>query len=274
MSYRVDEIDYKGFTINVYQDDIPANPFEEWDCEPDIIVAYSGRGYGYDIHEYGNTRFAVPTLTREQIVKHIEDILNLVGYSTLLSFCRKESYFSDYSWGADLVNDALSNYFEGLHTFDQMDFLEGFYNTVMEGYTALCKSSHGYRQGDYANVLVIATPEWQNGIGCKIDNPDKLKSTIDLYGYWAWGDVYGFVVEDEYGEHIDSCWGYYGPIETSGLIDDAEGSIDYQVEKIEREEREAFEKDKKKKQTKIKAMIKNHVPLCYRAKYLNNAVEC
>lgn len=27
---------------------------------------------------------------------------------------------------------------------------------------------------------------------------------------WANGEVYGFIVEDEDGKHLDSCWGFYG----------------------------------------------------------------
>lgn len=34
-----DAIHYKGYTINIEQDDdIPMNPFEDWDCEPEILV--------------------------------------------------------------------------------------------------------------------------------------------------------------------------------------------------------------------------------------------
>ena len=33
---------------------------------------------------------------------------------------------------------------------------------------------------------------------------------INTYLSWANGDVYGYVVEDENGEHLDSCWGFYG----------------------------------------------------------------
>lgn len=50
---------------------------------------------------------------------------------------------------------------------------------------------------------------------------EVLRGTIDLYGAWAWGDCYGYIIErvhldddgdvdDELTEELESCWGYYG----------------------------------------------------------------
>ena len=35
------------------------------------------------------------------------------------------------------------------------------------------------------------------------------------------GNVYGYVVENENGENLRSCWGFYGDIEESGIIEEA-----------------------------------------------------
>jgi hypothetical protein len=37
-----------------------------------------------------------------------------------------------------------------------------------------------------------------------------MRGEIETYLAWADGEVYGFVVEDEDGNHVDSCWGFYG----------------------------------------------------------------
>ena len=37
-----------------------------------------------------------------------------------------------------------------------------------------------------------------------------LESEVDVYDQHLRGEVYGYVIEDEQGEHIDSCWGFYG----------------------------------------------------------------
>jgi len=37
-----------------------------------------------------------------------------------------------------------------------------------------------------------------------------LDAEIELYNQWHSGEVYGYVISDENGEMIDSCWGFYG----------------------------------------------------------------
>lgn len=37
-----------------------------------------------------------------------------------------------------------------------------------------------------------------------------LQSEVNEYNQYIQGDIYGFVIENESGEHLDSCWGYYG----------------------------------------------------------------
>lgn len=37
-----------------------------------------------------------------------------------------------------------------------------------------------------------------------------IKEEIEEYDQYLRGDVYGFVIETPDGEHVDSCWGFYG----------------------------------------------------------------
>lgn len=37
-----------------------------------------------------------------------------------------------------------------------------------------------------------------------------LKQEVETYDEFLTGQVYGYVVEDENGEHLDSCWGFFG----------------------------------------------------------------
>ena len=47
-----------------------------------------------------------------------------------------------------------------------------------------------------------------------------LLSEIDIYDMYLRGDVYHFMIEDEFGDEIDSCGGFYGTdIETNGMLD-------------------------------------------------------
>ena len=37
-----------------------------------------------------------------------------------------------------------------------------------------------------------------------------LEGEVETYTQYVEGEVYGFVIEDEYGEHVDSCYGFFG----------------------------------------------------------------
>lgn len=38
---------------------------------------------------------------------------------------------------------------------------------------------------------------------------ERLKSEVETYDQYLRGDVWGYVIEDN-GEHVDSCWGFFG----------------------------------------------------------------
>ena len=38
----------------------------------------------------------------------------------------------------------------------------------------------------------------------------NLQYEIEAMDQFLSGDVYGFVIEDKQGEHVDSCWGFFG----------------------------------------------------------------
>ncbi len=58
-----------------------------------------------------------------------------------------------------------------------------------------------------------------------------LKSEVEIYDRYLTGQVYGFVVEDNKGEVIDSCWGYFDTPEE--IISEVEKNVidnyDYQL---------------------------------------------
>ena len=47
-----------------------------------------------------------------------------------------------------------------------------------------------------------------------------LEGEVQTYTKYLEGGVYGFVIEDEEGEHIDSCYGFYGTdFATNGMLE-------------------------------------------------------
>lgn len=39
---------------------------------------------------------------------------------------------------------------------------------------------------------------------------ELLRVEVDTFSCWRAGDCWGFVITDEHGTELDSCWGYYG----------------------------------------------------------------
>lgn len=55
-----------------------------------------------------------------------------------------------------------------------------------------------------------------------------LRSEIETYSKYVNGEVYGYVVEDKDGEHVDSCWGFIGDYDDEYMMQCARDAIDYE----------------------------------------------
>lgn len=86
-----------------------------------------------------------------------------------------------------------------------------------------------------------------------------LTSEVETYDHYLTGEVYGYVIEDEYGEELDSCWSYYGDHHQSGIYDASLSMIPALIK--ERNDN---------RWPKLKAWIKNRVPLLQRQTLVNN----
>jgi len=65
-----------------------------------------------------------------------------------------------------------------------------------------------------------------------------LEGEVKTFDQYLTGEVFGFTIEDQNGDQIDSCWGYYGYDSIKDIIEECKGTIDYD---IERKEKEAIE---------------------------------
>ncbi len=79
---------------------------------------------------------------------------------------------------------------------------------------------------------------------------EQLINEVKEFDDYITGNIYGYIIE----KTDDSCWGFYGDFEKSGLLETAKDNIDYYIK---------MENIKKTK--KAKAFIINQVPLDKRA---------
>jgi hypothetical protein len=261
--YTAHTEEYRGYTIEIVQDIDALNPFEDWDGEPPIAIYAGGHPGRSSIYEYA-TRYgnanSVPTLTREQLLANRAEIFSITNVRSWRELIG-EYLNTRHPYGSveDAANEAIAQAIDNEYESKRLPLLETIWR--MAGVPALYGETNGYSQSDWAYVLVVATPKFLEATGCTIeqliaDDYKSLQAAIDLYGYWAWGDVYGYVIKDADGEEIEdgSTWGYYGDYpEYGGSIDEAKSVIDNHIEHAKHEH---F--------NKVKTQIKHHVPLTKR----------
>jgi hypothetical protein len=242
-------IEYKGYQIQIEQDSDAKNPFEAWDCEPPLLTYYGGRhGYAKYYNGAPETWGAILRLlpdscfARGERVEFIREHLNC----SLREFADAARDFGNFSehcspeWIREVCAEILrtdlgSKPDSWRDAIAWMDAAEAI--LVWGGITAVYAQSTGYCQGDATLCLAVATPEWVKKVGAPADSLKRqLESAIELYGAWAWGDVYGCRILDEEGNELgdvgSSVWGFYGADhEKSGLLESARDAIESHIAK-------------------------------------------
>ncbi len=87
-----------------------------------------------------------------------------------------------------------------------------------------------------------------------------LESEIDLYSSYLQGSVFEFSVTNKNGEHVDSCMGFLGYHDASGLFEAVKDSLSNLITS----ENELLENQKASYLKRLKALIRNRVPLSVR----------
>jgi hypothetical protein len=134
-----------------------------------------------------------------------------------------------------MKRDALAEYLAEMTGADLISALVFFWQEA--GSPALDTSATGYCQGDYADVGVFHLPKWCEYVGAPA-KPGKaatkdMQGSAKVWAAWAYGDVYGYVIEDDDGNDLDSCFGFYGSDpEWSGLAGAAISAADYHNREI------------------------------------------
>lgn len=237
-------LEYKGYKIEVQNDEGPENPFEAWDCEPPLVTFYAGRHgcaksyQGAPENMGGIIRLMPDTcFARGQRVPLIKGMLNC----SMREFADVVREYGDVkSAFIQLATEQAGDKPEGWRAaIEWMELAESLLNWAC--IPCLNTQSNGYSQGDSTLLLVILTPDWMKNIKPE-HAADCMQSAVDLYSAWAWGDVYGVSAihapgedEDSEGEEIEdgSCWGFYGrDHEKSGLMEHARNAIDWHIEHL------------------------------------------
>lgn len=273
--------EYKGFRIRAERDTDAENPWESWDGNIPCVYLSFGYGGRSDITELDKDAgidilrpFSGSTISDAMLRRHLKAIAAACDYTPeyLDKEARNARHYPNESltdYKRDLLDDALG----GMSNSDRLEALQSIYSAI--GWPALCTSSRGYSQGDYIELLFVVTPHFRKKMGMESARKypasfwqKDMESARELFSAWAWGDVYGYVIdapsgidaqgEPEYSEHVDSCWGFYGDDhDKSGLEEGAINAVDCIVRYAG-----------KRRSEKLKEIISNRVPLALRADIL------
>ena len=211
------------YKLEIWKNDNSLNPFEDWDCEPDMRIKY-GRNTNYI--EYSVT----------PIVNTIKEILESKPHTIIRNQNKIADIIDidyDYFHHSNLSkDDKIAELLDGIT--DYLDNKELYELCLIAKIPCLLHESKGYSQGDYASVLIILTSEFYERTGCNRRNAKSILSgTAKLFDNWAWGNCYGYTVferkdyvkipREDYNNlisdnvedltewvQVDSCGGFFG----------------------------------------------------------------
>lgn len=195
------------YRIRAVYDECGPNPFEDGDCNWPIIVRSPDSFNRFVTYERGveGTEFrmgdVLDTLTDAALVHNQIHIAQVLG-TTVKDMLEELDGYDDspqprYHHDARILRDAFDNLLEEVADSDKLGIAARILEIadVPHYHTTV----RGYSQGDWSDVLVFAPASERKRLGVDEVNPKDLELTAKLYGWWAYGDVYGFVVEKRTG---------------------------------------------------------------------------
>jgi len=195
-----------GVDVEIWHDDYTQNPYDDCDGMAPAIWYYDS------FREYGEYDLESP-LEGLNVSRHWRAICDALGICPTehdkAARLTKRDYPRDdmAEIRRELFQDALADMRGNSwgRACDYLDALAALWR--LRGVQADTFQSNGYSPGDSSRGLIVHHPEWLKAMGMtpgKYDVEKDMQCDVKTYGAWAWGDVYGFTVDD------DSCGGVYG----------------------------------------------------------------
>lgn len=173
----IETINYKGYKINIYQDDDPLDPAEWAD------------GSGFLVHYHRDCKIENRYVTREEI----------------------------------------SDWYNGDNSLEKKYWIFPVSSYIHSGVVLSLGSGRNFpdQRWDVSHVGAVLIKrdrklrkekarKWAEGI-------------VEEWNQYLWGEIYGYMIEDEEGEEEGGCWGFYGNYNDSGLISEAKAEVDNMI---------------------------------------------
>jgi len=217
--------EYRGFNIKVYQsvdsDESPRN----WDNLGTMICFHSRYSIG-DINPPGT---ALDWFCSELDLDPW-DIANRIEKK----YSKTDLKIEGKNFAEEVFNYALEKFARD-HIFLDL-FLYDHGTTRISTCSWIGKAKHAEWDSGQIGIIYVTKEtvrkkyNWKYLTDKRIKKIEEyLKKEVEIYDNYLAGFVYGYVAENPDGEMLDSCWGFFGDPEISGLYDSAKSAIDYHI---------------------------------------------
>tara|TARA_Y100000034_G_scaffold131848_1_gene193493 strand:- start:549 stop:1418 length:870 start_codon:yes stop_codon:yes gene_type:complete len=205
MSYELDSIEYKGFTIRIVNDESPDEP--DWG-DPDFFLTCLNKKYRFgraaetnpeDHMDWGEGPWGEwNELLAQHGVKTPPESWN----TTVGGTDKSEAYDLYQQWQGEYDNTYLVWPFR----CGDAHGAGSFTIWVMDKDEECHDRAHGW-----VYVKHPGTP-LEELANLHFDAEKIRDGLIETYQQWANGDVWGYIIQNSDGEDVEdgSCWGYYG----------------------------------------------------------------
>jgi hypothetical protein len=197
---------YRGYTIEIHQDEFPPNP-REWDNLGRMLCAHRR----YDLGDY--LEIAAPGWSK--------------GWDTWFQ-----------GWGE--IEDAIWKEFDAaavlpLYMYDHSGI-------TIRTYPFSCRWDSGQIGFVYATRKDVMREFSRKRMSRKLRKKVEgiLQAEVKTYDSYVRGDVYGYVIKDPREDNVDSCWGFYGWNDSKDYMMSSyvRPAIDHDIEKRMRQHAE------------------------------------
>lgn len=236
----IEKVEYKGYVIEIIQDDDGINPRSEWDNLATMICFHNRYTLG-DKHTYRNPQEMLRDLAIEAdpyLQDRIEYWEDGKGWAQLQN--KHPNTCGEMS--DQKINKAIQS------AIDKHFIILPLYLYDHSGITMSTSPFSCPWDSGQVGIIYISNKKALAEYGFKrLTKANRAKiisymvNEVECYDQYLTGDIYGFHVHklDEDGEieddHdiLDSCWGFFGHNwEENGLLEHAKPSIDWHIKEM------------------------------------------
>lgn len=175
-----------GNILRIVHDDSATNPYTKWDMLGKLYCVRGARHNTLGADECNNRNECMRDLCRCDIPQYV--------------------YLYVAGWAVDdkRAHERLVKAFNAEYDY---------YSVSFDRYSGrLCwrDAREGWEDGDEFLYCISKADACKAGLKSRKRAMEVLAGELKSISYYAEGSVYGFVIETPDGDHVDSCFGFYG----------------------------------------------------------------